>query len=86
VLSGKQAFDLGFVDQLGNFDTAVASAEALAGVKEANLVQYQLPFDLSSLFRLFGGAEGRTLKLDLGIQLPRLQVGRLYFISPTVVH
>ena len=86
VLSGKQAFELGFVDELGNFDTAVERARELARVNNANLVQYARPFDLSNLFRLFGQTESRALKIDLGVQLPKLQVGRLYFLSSTVLH
>ena len=86
VLSGKQAYELGFVDELGNFDTAVERARQLAGIKDANLVQYQRPFDLGNLFRLFGESESRAVKIDLGMQLPKLQVGRLYFLSPTVLH
>ncbi len=86
VLSGKQAYELGFVDELGNFDTAVERARELARIKNANLVQYERPFDLSNLFRLFGQSESRALKIDLGMQLPKLQVGRLYFLSPTVLH
>jgi len=86
VLSGKQAYELGFVDELGNFDTAVERARQLAGIKDANLVQYQRPFDLGNLFRLFGESESRAVKIDLGMQLPNLQVGRLYFLSPTVLH
>jgi len=86
VLSGKQAYELGFVDELGNFDTAVERARQLARIKDANLVQYQRPFDLGNLFRLFGESESRAVKIDLGMQLPNLQVGRLYFLSPTVVH
>ena len=86
VLSGKQAYELGFVDELGNFDTAVERARQLARIKDANLVQYQRPFDLGNLFRLFGESESRAVKIDLGMQLPKLQVGRLYFLSPTVLH
>src|SRR5437016_5011202 len=86
VLSGKQAYELGFVDELGNFDTAVKRARQLARIKDANLVQYQRPFDLGNLFRLFGESESRAVKIDLGMQLPKLQVGRLYFLSPTVLH
>ena len=86
VLSGKQAYELGFVDELGNFDTAVERARELARIHDANLVQYQRPFDLGNLFRLFGETESRAVKIDLGVQLPRLQVGRLYFLSPTVLH
>ena len=86
VLSGKQAYELGFVDELGNFDTAVDRAKDLAKVSNANLVQYERPFDLGNLFRLFGESESRAVRIDLGVQLPKLQVGRLYFLSPTVLH
>ncbi len=86
VLTGKQAFELGFVDQLGNFDTAVARAKTLANIREANLIRYQEHFDLSHLFSLFGGSESKSIKIDLGMELPKLQAGRLYFLSPTFVH
>jgi len=86
VLSGRQAYELGFVDELGNFDTAVERARDLAKISKANLVQYERPFDLGNLFRLFGETDSRAVKIDLGVQLPKLQVGRLYFLSPTVLH
>ena len=86
VLSGRQAYELGFVDELGNFDTAVERAKDLAKISNANLVQYERPFDLGNLFRLFGETDSRAVKIDLGVQLPKLQVGRLYFLSPTVLH
>ena len=86
VLSGKQAYDYGFVDELGNFDAAVKRAKSIANITSANLIQYQQPFDLGSLFRLFGQTESRTVKIDLGMDLPKLQVGRLYFLSSSVLH
>ncbi len=86
VLTGKQAFELGFVDQLGNFETAVAQAKTLADIREANLIRYQERFDLSHLFSLFGRSESRSLKIDFGMDLPKLQAGKLYFLSPTFVH
>ncbi|HUL50958.1 MAG TPA: signal peptide peptidase SppA [Candidatus Nitrosotalea sp.] len=86
VLSGKHALELGLVDELGNFDTAVETAETLAGINDSNLIEYEQPFDLGNLLRLFGQTESRALKIDLGFQLPKLQMGRLYFLSPTVVH
>jgi protease-4 len=86
VLSGKDAYELGFVDELGNFETAVNRAETLAGIEDANLVHYHQLFDLSNLFRLFGKSETRGLKVDLGLDLPRLKAGRLYFLAPTSVH
>jgi protease-4 len=86
VLSGKEAFDLGFVDELGDLETAVERARNLANIDDANLVQYQPVLDLASLFRLFGKSEPTTLKVDLGMDLPRLEAGKLYFLSPTFVH
>lgn len=85
ILSGRQAFESGFVDELGNFDTAVERAQALAGIQDANLVRYQRPFEFSSLFRLLGRSENRSLKIQVGPELPRLQAGRLYFLTPTAL-
>jgi protease-4 len=87
ILSGKEAYRLGFVDELGSFDDAIGRARKLAGVAQANVVEYQQHYDLADLFRLFGRAEPRerTVKLDLGVQLPKLQAGYLYFLSPTVL-
>jgi len=86
VLSGREAFDLGFVDELGNFDVAVKRAQKLARISNANLVQYQQMFDLSNLFRLFGKSEAKQIKVDLGFDAPKLKGGQLYFLAPTFVH
>ncbi len=86
VLTGKQAFEHGFVDELGTFETAVDRAKKLAKIPQANLIRYEEPFDLTRLFRFFGKAERTTLKIDLGFDLPRLEAGRLYFLSPTFIH
>jgi protease-4 len=86
IFSGKQALELGFVDELGNFETAVKSARALAKIKSANLIHYQQPVNLAGLLRLFGKTEAPAIKVDLGVDLPKLQVGRLYFISSSVLH
>lgn len=85
VLSGTEAFKLGFVDELGYFKDAVARAEVIAGISKANLVEYQQRFDLSDIFRIFGKSDTKKLKLDLGMDLPRIEAGRLYFLSPTVL-
>lgn len=87
ILSGKKAHELGFVDELGNFDTAKERAKTIASLGSANFVQYERPFDLGNLFRLFGSTETKstTLKVDLGVDVPKLQVGQLYFIAPTSV-
>src|SRR6266566_1893407 len=86
VLSGNEAYKLGFVDQLGNFQDAVKRAKKIAGISEANLIEFQQRYDISDIFRLFGQSEGRVVKVDLGMDGPKLQAGQLYFISPTFAH
>jgi protease IV len=86
VLSGRQAFDLGYVDELGGFRQAVDRARQLAGIREANLVRYQQRYDLSDVFRIFGRSSMPAIKVDLGIDTPKLEAGRLYFLSPTFLH
>ena len=88
VLSGKQALNFGFVDELGDFDTARKRAESLAKISSANLVQYRLPADFGSmLFRLLGKTDVPAIKVDLGVELPKLEAGRMYFMAPiTVLH
>jgi len=85
VLTGREALEHGFVDQLGNFDDAVAQARKLAGLSHATVIQYQPHYDLADLFHLFGKSDARAIKVDLGMDLPRLQAGQMYFLSPTFV-
>jgi protease IV len=86
VLSGKQALNFGFVDELGDFETAVNRAQIIAGIPSANLVEYRIQFDLSSvLSHVFGKTEVPAIKVDLGMDLPKLEAGHLYFITPTAV-
>jgi protease-4 len=89
VLSGTEAYKLGFVDQLGNYQDAVNRAKSLAGIGNANQVQFQQRYDISDFFRLFGeggSSQGRVLKVDLGMDTPKLQAGQLYFLTPTFAH
>jgi protease IV len=86
ILSGSEALKLGFVDELGTFDDAVKRAKTIEGIHKANLVEYQQRYDLSDLFRLFGQADSKAVKVDLGMDMPKLQPGHLYFLSPTFLH
>jgi protease-4 len=86
ILSGTEAFKLGFVDELGTFDDAVKRAKSIAGISKANLIEYQQRFDISDLFRLFGKSDSKVVKVDLGMDVPKLQAGHLYFLSPTFLH
>ena len=83
VLSGKEALEHGFVDQLGNFDDSVARAKSIVGISRATLIQYQQRYDLSDFLRMFGKSDAHAIKVDLGVDFPRLRAGQLYFLSPT---
>ena len=85
ILSGKEAYEHGFVDEIGNWRTAVRRTEKLAGIRNAQLITYQMPFTLGNLFSLFGKAETRSIKVDLGFDLPKIGAG-LYYLSPTFAH
>lgn len=81
VLSGKQALDLGFVDELGDFDDAVDRAEQIVHISNANLVEYRERYDISDLFSMFGQtSQAHDIKIDLGMDIPKLQAGCLYFL------
>jgi protease-4 len=90
VLSGKEAYDLGFVDQLGNFQDAVKRAKILGGLggsSTVNLIQFQQRLDFSDLFRMFGKSQTPpVVKIDLGVDAPKLQVGQMYFLAPMFAH
>ena len=86
VLTGTEAFKLGFVDELGDFEAAVKRAKKIAGIRDANLVQFQQRLDLSDLFRLFGKSDTKVIKVDVGLEMPKLQAGQLYFLSPNFLH
>ena len=84
VVSGTEALKLGLVDEIGDFDDAVARAEKIANNdKSANLVEYRLHYDLSDFFSMFGQS-GKTkvpdIKIDLGVEGPKLQAGERYFL------
>jgi protease-4 len=89
VLSGKEAYDLGFVDQLGNFQDAVKRAKIIVGLganANVNLIQFQQRYDLGDFLRMFGKTEAPVIKVDLGMEPSKLQVGQLYFLAPMFAH
>ena len=86
MLSGKEALKHGFVDQLGTFEDAVKQTKTLAGISSANLVEYQQRYDLSDFLHLFGRSESKAIKIDLGLEAPKLKAGQPYFLSPTFMH
>jgi len=81
VLTGRQALDNGFVDEIGNFQTAVDTTKRLAGISgEARLIRYEEPFDISNLFSLLGKTDFKKVSIDVGLQAPKLEAGKMYFL------
>lgn len=84
LLSGKEAWRLGLIDELGDFAAAVERAKKLAGIEDARLIQYLRPIPFGSLFRLFGQGAETHVKVDLGLPTPKVRAG-LYFLAPHLV-
>lgn len=85
ILSGKQAYELGLVDELGDGDAAIERAKKLTSLADAKLVRYARPFNLGSLLGLFGKAETSSVKVDIGFDVPKIKAGNLYFLSSSVM-
>src|SRR5882762_10344023 len=80
ILSGKDAFEHKLIDGLGQIEDAFAKARELGDAPDARVVKYAPPFNLSNLFRLFGGANSK-IEIQLPRQLvPQLESGRAYFL------
>lgn len=84
LLSGKDAWKLGMVDELGDFSTALQRARKLAGLKDSRVIQYSRPPSFGSLFRLLGRSAESRVKVDLGVKIPEIRSG-LYFLAPHLV-
>ena len=82
VVSGTKALQLGLVDELGDFDAAVDRAEKIANSgRKANLIEYRERYDLSNFLSMLGqSSKSHDIKLDLGMDIPKLQAGALYFL------
>jgi protease-4 len=81
VVSGKEALEHGFVDELGDFDDAVDRAEKIAGIKDSNLIEYRERYDLSNFLSMFGqSGQSHDIKLQLGADVPKLRAGYMYFL------
>ena len=82
VVSGEQALQIGLVDELGDFDAAVKRAKTIANIHDgANLIEYRERYDLSNFLSMFGqSGKAHDIKLDMGLDIPKLQAGALYFL------
>jgi protease-4 len=81
VVSGKEALEHGFVDELGDFQAAVDRAEKIADIEDCNLVEYRERYDLSNFLSMFGqSGEAHDIKLQFDSEAPKLQAGLMYFL------
>jgi protease-4 len=81
VVSGKEALEHGFVDELGDFDDAVDRAEKIAHLTDSNLIEYRERYDISNFLSMFGqSSQAHDIKLQLGADIPKLHAGYLYFL------
>ena len=82
MVSGTQALQLGLVDQLGDFDDAVDRTKKIAGIENAKLVEYNENVDISQFLHLLGATHvsNRDVKVDLGLNMPKLEAGEFYYL------
>jgi protease-4 len=81
VVSGKEALEHGFVDELGDFDDAVDRAEKIAHIPDSNLIEYRERYDISNFLSMFGqSSQSHDIKLQLGVDVPQLRAGLMYFL------
>ena len=80
VVSGKEALDHGFVDEVGDFDTAVDRAEKIASIDDCNLVEYRERYDISFLSMLGQSSQAHDIKLQLDTEAPKLRAGLMYYL------
>lgn len=81
LFTGRQAMEVGLVDELGTFEDATDLAASLAGLDDYRLVEYGTPGSLLDLLRWWGAAgagnalpAARALADALGAKLVRLEL------------
>jgi protease-4 len=84
IVLGRQAMELGLVDELGYFEHAVDAAKRLAGIDAANVVRFERDFTFTEI--LFSQANA-GMKLNTGLEsaLPKLHPTRMYYLMPDLV-
>jgi len=81
VVSGREALEHGFVDELGNFDDTVDRALKISHLDDCNLVEYREHYDLSDFLSMFGqSSQAHDIKLQLDTEAPKLHAGLMYFL------
>lgn len=81
IFSGKQALAHKLVDQTGNFHDAVVMAEKKAGISNARVVDYVVPFTLRNLLGFVGESKAPRIQVDVAPGALKLEKGKLYYLS-----
>ena len=51
------------------------------------LIEYRERYDLANFLSLFGqSSQAHDIKLNIGVDVPKLNAGYLYFLAPTFVN
>jgi len=82
IMSGKQAKEAGFIDDLGYFEDAIDIAKDLAKIQKARVVTYVQPFSWRMLGRILGKADAPKVQIEISPAQLKLQSGKLYFLPP----
>ncbi|MDT8390792.1 MAG: signal peptide peptidase SppA [Lentisphaeria bacterium] len=84
VLLGRQALELGLVDECGYFENALAAAKRLALLEEADIIRYERALSLPEL--LFAKADTKV-EITTGLEsaLPALEPTQIYYMMPNLM-
>ena len=82
IVSGKNAAAAGLIDATGYLEDALAKTKKLAGLPaDAQVIELQVPFSFSQLFRIFGNAPIDKVEVNIGPRSARLETGKFYYLS-----
>jgi len=80
---GEACYALDSEAKCGEFAISVADRWQSQGLGSALLCAVQARAISLGHFKLFGESNARSLKIELGVDLPKLHAGYMYFLSPT---
>lgn len=86
VFLGSEAYDLGFVDQLGSFQDAFRAVKEMIGEAALELIEYPPTPQGGVLQKFLGRTKAfRLFPVDIVLQGPRLRPGAVYAVWPAAV-
>ncbi len=88
IVSGTDALKVRLVDELGGFEAALEKARELGKAPGAAAIRFTSPLAFGKLIRFLSEAPKPAGKLSVEIGAPsgsKLQSGRLYFLSPSLM-